>query len=290
MDDSLFDYTVTAKDSRYNAIRDNQTPDEERTRAFMEGLWHKYKPYADKNFKQQIQADFDSRFWEMYLTCTLLDNSIPILKVNPGPDILVQHATGRIWIEAIAPTSGSEETLDHIPTMRPSVDAIVVPEDQIVLRYRGAIEDKYKRYQEYREDGIIAAADTYVIAVSSCKIKLAIMETETPRIVKAVLPIERVWVESILGWYEDSCRRGEIKRASGAPVRTDVFLNPEYKNISAVLYSHTDASNRPLTMGNDFILIHNPLATNRLPEGFLKVGREYVYNRERASFKLIDWR
>jgi hypothetical protein len=287
MKDNLFDYTVTAKDPRYNAIRDNQNPEEEQTRLFIEDLWHKYEPYADRNFKQQIQVDFDSRFWEMYLACTLLDNSIPISKVNPGPDILVQHATGRIWIEAVAPTSGDEDNPDRIPAMRSRVAAIV-PEDQIVLRYRGAIEEKYRKYQRYREMGIIAPTDAYVIALNGCKIPGPIIRPY-PLILEAVLPIERVWAESISGWCEDFHIRKEIGRSSGATVRTDVFVNPEYGNLSAVLYSHGNAGNCPPKMGGDFIFIHNPLAVNLVTQGFLQVGSEYAYNRDRDSIKPTFW-
>jgi len=52
-----------------------------------------------------MQVDLDSRFWEMYLACTLLDKSIPISHVRAGPSIFVEHENCRRWIEAIASTS-----------------------------------------------------------------------------------------------------------------------------------------------------------------------------------------
>ena len=47
----------------------------------------------------------------------------------------------------------------------------------------------------------------------------------------------------------------------------------------------------PDNMGEDFVLIHNPLATNRLPYGFLKVGREYIpyEDNEEYTLKVTNW-
>jgi hypothetical protein len=52
-----------------------------------------------------------------------------------------------------------------------------------------------------------------------------------------------------------------IKKASGAEVSTTAFLNPEFSFISAVLNSAVDCLNRPDTLGEDFIVLHNPTAT-----------------------------
>ena len=41
-------------------------------------------------------------------------------------------------------------------------------------------------------------------------------------------------------------------------------------------------------MGDDFILIHNPIAVNKLPIGFLKLGREFY--REENQLNNNDYR
>lgn len=78
MMDSLFTYGIIAKDPTYNTIRDGQEPYIVKVRWFIEDLWQIYKPYADSDFPQKIQEDFDVRFWEMYFTCSLLEASIPL--------------------------------------------------------------------------------------------------------------------------------------------------------------------------------------------------------------------
>jgi len=123
MDDSLFVYGIEAPDQQYNTIRDSPGWYPMRIRSFMEDLWRKYRPYADRNFRQQLQVDLDSRFWEMYLACILLEYSIPLSlsRADARPDILIENENGRTWIEAIAPTSGADTNPDRVPEMKPGV-------------------------------------------------------------------------------------------------------------------------------------------------------------------------
>jgi len=296
MDDSLFINAIQAPDQKYNILRDSSDPYPTRIRSFMEDLWCKYRPYADRNFRQQMQVDLDSRFWEMYLACTLLENSIPLSSADAGPDIFIEHENGRTWMEAIAPTSGADTNPDRVPDMKLGV-VTVVPDDEIVLRYRAAIREKYdNKYHSYVDNGLIMPPDAYVIAINSCKIPAAIMETDTPRILKAVFPIGnwQVTIDKKTGIVIDTGYqlRFKIRRVGGAEVRTDLFLNPEYANLSGVLHSHVSVRKVPEKMGEDFVFIHNPLATNnRLPYGFLKVGREYIptEDNERYAINVTNW-
>jgi hypothetical protein len=74
-------------------------------RAFTEKLWTQYWPYADNHFTTEIRRDFRARFWEMYLTCALLqcanNKGFSISCPKTGPDILIEFKGRRIWIEAV---------------------------------------------------------------------------------------------------------------------------------------------------------------------------------------------
>ena len=119
---------------------------------------------------------------------------ISLSHVHTGPDIFVEHENRRIWIEAVAPTSGADTNPDRVPDMKLGV-AREVPDDEIVLRYRAAIRENYdNKYHNYVENGLIMPTDAYVIAINSCKISAAIMETDTPRVLKAVFPIGNLGV------------------------------------------------------------------------------------------------
>ncbi|HEX9870723.1 MAG TPA: hypothetical protein VGC99_19435, partial [Candidatus Tectomicrobia bacterium] len=79
--------------------------------------------------------------------------------------------------------------------------------------------------------------------------------------------------------------RDSIEKKSGEIVSTNVFLDPEYASMSAVLYSSVDALNRPKVLGSDFILVHNPLARNPLPLGFFAFGVEYWKDNNELKHK-----
>ena len=66
-----------------------------------------------------------------------------------------------------------------------------------------------------------------------------------------------------------------MEREDGSQVDTNIFLKPEYKHVSAVMFSNIDVANPTTVMGNDFIIVHNPLALRQLPDDIPKIGREY---------------
>jgi hypothetical protein len=69
--------------------------------------------------------------------------------------------------------------------------------------------------------------------------------------------------------------QASVSKDTGSEVRTDTFLHPDSRHVSAVLYSAADPLNRPAQIGADFVLVHNPHAIAPLPRGFLRCGREY---------------
>ena len=281
-----------ASDPMYNIIN-NEHEDQFilDLRVYIEKLWVDYQYYADIDFRQKIREDFHSRFWEMYLTCTLLYKSYPVKRKlkNEGPDILIEDSSHRIWIEAIAPSGGRENNLDKVRDMEYGV-AQDVPDKEITLRYCGAIKDKFNKYLGYLEQNLIRPEDSFVIALNSCKIPHAIMDLNPPRIIKAVFPIGDWQLnidKNIHKVVESGLQfRPDIKRASGSTVSTNVFLNPDYQNLSGILYSHASVGSYQLTnMGSDFIYIHNPLAmNNRVPEGYFKFGKEFIPTEDNEQY------
>ncbi len=148
---------------------------------------------------------------------------------------------------------------------------------------------------------VLSSSDSYVIALNSCKIEKAIIDTtgtnDLPRIVKAVLPIgyKEVTISAFSGstvpWHYQY--RPNIRRSSGSAVPTDLFLRDDYAGISGVLYSHSDIANRPYQMGDEFIFIHNPKSTqNAVPHEYFKLGVEYFIKLGKGQFSVSwkDWR
>lgn len=287
----LFIDDITSSDELYRVIRDEERC--AKLKSDMENLWRTYHPYADGDFPKQLAQDIHARFWEMYLTCTLIYNSFKVIPKQTkakGPDIKIDHASTAIWIEAVIPTSGDPSKPDSVPNLQMGV-AQQVPDDQIILRYRSVIRDKYfNKYRTYLEDKIITDKDCYIIALNGCKIRHG--DREPPRIVRCVLPFgwEVVTIDTSSHKIVNSGYqyRSSLRKVSGSQVDTDIFTKPEYQHISAVMFSNVDVANPTSAMGEDFIIVRNPLALRQLPDDFPKVGWEYRAELSQSEITLFS--
>jgi len=57
------------------------------------------------------------------------------------------------------------------------------------------------------------------------------------------------------------------------------FEDETHNGISAVIYCNAHLINSPLVptkMGENFVVVHNPLAKNPLPTGFFPFGEEWI--------------
>ncbi|MBI2830713.1 MAG: hypothetical protein HYX79_00450 [Chloroflexi bacterium] len=275
MEEKLFSNDITPADDLYRIIRDDERYVEEKSH--MENLWKTYQPYADRDYLKKITEDFDARFWEMYLTCTLVHYSFNVVpkQMPKGPDIKIDHGSTTIWIEAVTPTIGDSSKPDSVPDLKMGMTQ-QIPDDQIILRYTNDISEKHKKYRKYLGD-IIRDGDCYVIALNGCKTRHG--KINPPRIVRSVLPIGRpigtLDIKSKILNMQNPYMPS-LKKASGSLVETDIFTKQEYNNISAVMFSNVDVCNPTSTMGDDFIIVRNPLASKQLPVDFPNVGLEYT--------------
>lgn len=276
---SVFRTNIKIEDPAYRNIRDGNHRMEIFGRELTEFLWLKFEPLSDLHFVEQLAIDFDARFWEMDLTVGLIEQGHDVSCPKPGPDVCVGSVDGNLWFEAIAPQPG--KGADKVPEIVPGI-AQDVPDEQIVLRYTSAIEEKFRKYNEYVEKGIISKTEPYVIAINGCQLPSARADFDPPRIIRSVFPIggQFVTFDRKTGGVVDSGFnfKAAVKKAKGADVSIDYFLQPKYAGISAILFSCSDCCNR-VTDGNDWIVIHNPLATNPLPPKLVSCHREYVANK-----------
>jgi hypothetical protein len=247
---------------------------------FSEQLWDQYHPHADEHFLTEIRRNFNARFWEMYLTCALLQYGpeLSVLRRKPGPDILIEHEGRRIWIEAVVVTDGEPGKPDSIspPAL---VRAPTAPDEKIILRYRTAIDEKHRKLQSYLSKGIVSAEDSYIVAVNGYALSYRWEDAEMPRILKAVFPLGALQFlfDRDTGRLTGSRHqfRPNIYKGSGAGVSTEVFVNDHYDGISGVMHSYANACMTARPLGVDFLLIHNPRAANRVPHKLIRSTREY---------------
>lgn len=286
----LLENRIKATDRTYLRIRDD--PDLATTKGFLEQMWARFAPFADRNFRSAIAQSFHSRFWEMYLGYALLLNKKELVPApDAGPDICVIGLPERLWIEATAPSAGKGP--DAVPEEQLGV-WYRLPSDAIILRLRSAIEEKFQKYKTYSDGGVLSPSESFVIGINGRGLPSAEAETDLPRIVKAVFPFGSSYItinkNTMEKVGEGYTYRAEIIKSSSKPVSTTVFQDPRYAGISAILYCNSNVGNRPpeeSAIGLDFSIVHNPLARNPVPHRWLPCGREFWVEEDRLIIN--DW-
>lgn len=269
---SIFIPNVIANDVTYNNIRDELHTPLVNARHLCEKLWEKFEPFADSDFKKELMNDFDARFWEMDLTCFLIDQGFHVSSNAHGPDINIHRLKSTIHLEAVCPKSGQGK--NEIPEICANNEIQILPDNEITLRLTSAILSKKRVYEKYLEEQIVGSHDCLIIAINSCQLDGTHIDFPVPRIIRALFPVGHQIIRKNLraGKIDTSLEYSDsIINANGSPVPTNVFFKPEFKSISAILYANYDCCNYE----RKYTLIHNPLATNKLELNFIPVDREY---------------
>ena len=61
-----------ASDPGYRNIRDGKDPRLKLAKWHCQYLWILFERHADKEFRTELRRSFDARYWEMYLTTSLI--------------------------------------------------------------------------------------------------------------------------------------------------------------------------------------------------------------------------
>jgi type I restriction enzyme S subunit len=288
---TLFSPNIDASDKEYMLIRDE--PRFKSDKQFLEQLWKKYEPYADRNFRIEIARQFHQRFWEMYLTCTLLELKYKFIKKKrgKGPDICLKLESSRIWMEAVAPIAGIGP--DAVPQLKLKFNQVTVewvPSEQIILRFTSAIDNKHNCYLSYCDKKVVNQNESYVIAINGSKVLFPRTDDmDLPFIIQAVFGLGDPTITINTNTWQIvkdgfSFRPFIVKR-SGESVSTLIFIDEKHHSISGILFSSADICNRPHKAGQEFIFAHNPKAINPLPKGWLTIGNEYWFEEEKLFRK-----
>jgi Domain of unknown function DUF29 len=297
---SLFLDDIEPRDQTYCFIRNDLQGAE--AKAFVERLWSFYAPYADRTFKIDIARCFPPKFWEMYLPFGLAMQGAKLQVISVGsqgrgsrfgPDLLLWGLPHEVWVEATVPNDGTGA--DRVPEECLGTEQDI-PSDQLVLRYRTRIDEKIQNLNGYLKKGIVRDSDPYIMAINSRSLSFGFYESNPPRILQALFPLgplvamlhrtAKGWVASIDYTYRD-----KIEKKRGSLVSTNVFLDPAYDGISALLFCPSDVWHHPHNDAEvglaDFMLIHNPMARNPLPHRWLQCGRECWAEDDHLVIK--DW-
>lgn len=269
----------------------------------LEGMWPDYEPYADLDFQEAFAIDEDPGFWEMYLALVLLEGRKKLRKReeltkaqrDEGPDICIQKGRRNIWIEAMAPDRGGEEpgetNPDRVPKLKEGLnEAKDNPRRQIELRITGALRTKAKKFETYREKGIIGEKDSCIVAVSGGQFMLEAVGEFLPHVVSAVYSFgeEVTFLDPHTGnlrthfkfspeiEFKKPAKPDEPPREN--PKRT-IFQSEDYKSISGLIWSLRSIGSFA-GQPHDLMYVHNQAAERPIPRRWFDWADEYYPNHD----------
>lgn len=295
---TIIDSSLTAKDPAYKTLATN--PNFAISRDYVESLWALFSASncADKKFKKQIRDSFHQCFSEMYFTVLISSLGFKIFSKDKGPDICFEE--NDIYIECVAPTNGeNDRSYEELDENR--IQLIGVHDDPIVLRYTNSISsnssssksEQFKKYIQ-KNDYSVSEKSQNIIAINSSDVRENRYNVGLPRIIKALFGLGAPGLYKDNGNYiQFTEKKPFIKKDNGKNIFTNFFLNEESSHISAVMYSEACAFNNRIpveSIGSDIILIHNPMAKNPIPNGFISKGVAYcLVDRSKFIFKKSDF-
>lgn len=290
---SLFDASPENACLAYSNIRASANAKTEAARKHCECLWKDFEPLADDHFLNEFPLHLHERWFEMYLTVTLMRAGFTIQSTNHGPDILLISNGRRIWIEAVCATAGEEGKPDTVPQPVYSEigeDPVVTnqPTDQIVLRVRNALHAKEKKFIEYRTKGIVAQNDLTLIAINIHAIPYAWMDLNDFMrrtlygLGNLTITIDQRTLQVTDQKYEE---RSSISKTTGNSVSVQPFVDRSMAHISGVLGSWEDCVNLAKNPGDGFVIYPNLSAENPWPKKTLNFGDEWIFDPAVSTLK-----
>lgn len=235
-------------------------------------------------------------------------------------DLCIEYNGVRIWIEIITPQllppsgdgteaqKAAKEIEDYLappPTDPKKIRAIEIPTQQILLRWTAALKEKREKLTGrktkknnqpgYIEEGIVKPQDIYVIAINSILLGHHgfVGISQCPNPVEATFAVGSIQViinrETSEAVSSEPSYRQYIVNYNQSCVSTDSFLNPDYKEVSALIATHVGLEAAIQSCPpSPLVLVHNPYAVNPLPKQIFKEEEEYVAEDKGEFWEIRD--
>lgn len=233
----------------------------------LEKLWVNFSPYADSNFKTEIQQNFHPRSWEMYMGNVLLSKKILTEKNinskprNEGPDFILDNGT---YLECIACSKGDPKKESSVvpPFYAKKPEEMMaqsVPVDKMILRITQAFKNKaMDQYAGWKEKKWFNKSAPFVIAINSGDLEWSQNYMGIPLVIKALFGLEFLQISR--DHKESFSWRSQIQKGEGVPV--NYFTGKDFDFVSGVIFSDQYVLNYPEEIGDDCVFVNNPFAKN----------------------------
>ena len=293
-DRTLFSKSPEAACLTYTNLWNAKNSDTQAGREHCEDLWNDFLCLAGDHFLDEFPSRTHQRWFEMYLAVSLkragLSVECPKSKKKGSPDVMITKGDKKIWIEAVCVTAGEEGKPDSVPPYPKAVKKPVathLPEDQMVLRLRTSLQAKDCQYRKYLKKGIVTQDDVLAVAINVRDLPHAWHHME-PLMMRAVYGVGNVRTDWDIDTNEVNSHHEQltsISKKSGAKICVRPFIDRSMPHIAAVLGSSSDMVNLFPRLGDDFALFPNLSCEMAWPEGFIKLGEEWVFREVDGEWK-----
>ncbi len=122
------------------------------------------------------------------------------------------------------------------------------------------------------ESGVIAPTEPYIVAVNAGRFAGAIIESELPGIMRAVLGMGPLGAVPLPDGRTVFSFDDPLRKASGEQIPTLMFGDPYFAGVSAVVWSPVTVFNHLEPCGRELIWVFNHGASNRVAPTSLRLG------------------
>lgn len=277
----------------------------------------------DKKFIREFQETFHSSFWEIYLYKLFKEAKFELDQTHQMPDFIIKKPI-EFYVEAVVANIKEKGRKESERTLADQVSMAIPPYLQCdfyqllndaIIRASNSIKYKHEKYKnEYIKRHWVNSDKLFIIAMGSYD------QVNYGR--EYIYPM----LALLYGMYFDANSENYIKRdkvikeETKAEIPLGIFLNNEYEDVSAIIYSCTitlgKLTSLSISQGNTSVnavynirrncttnkyllqivdksspeyladgvfVFHNPIARNKLPEDFLEgiaVTQFYYENDE----------
>ena len=196
----------------------------------------------DHKMVRQFQETFHSTYWEICIYQLCLEAGFSLDQSHPFPDFIIKKPS-EFYIEAVVANIKQTGIPENKRTLEDQLSMLIPPHlqtdfsnvlDESIIRSSNAVFSKIKKYEDYKKEQWFDEKKPFIIALSSCD------QINYGR--EFIYPMMAL----LYGRYYIPCENGCImkehikKSETGVELPLGIFLNSEYSQISAIMYTCTN--------------------------------------------------
>ncbi|MCE4550551.1 hypothetical protein [Xanthomonas hortorum] len=213
-------------------------------RAVVQG-WAEGFPDRDGKFIKEFQTTFNSSFWEIYLHGVFKDYGFKMDWTKASPDFHLIAANGEVIVEAVTANAASGSIAEwekKAPMTKEVLDKNFWPLNrEAMIRLSNALSKKSRKYTDVYSKLPHVKGKPFVIAV--VPFEQPDFQFQYDRPIRALLYDDYVDETAFLKephLYPNgppSVALGSIEKDNGATIDLGIFLDDQWEEVSAVIFS-----------------------------------------------------